>query len=120
MFTAKLQKKNGKLVYKLEKEQLGFKLFVDALEEGDQVEIFVNRLSKDGSLAQIAKVHTCIRKLSEESGYTFSEMKNLVKENSGLKLGDTYKSFAECDKEELSSAIQTCVQIGEMYNIILA
>jgi hypothetical protein len=120
MFTAKLQKKEGKLVYNKEKEQLGFKLFVDSLQEGDQVEIFVNRMSKDGSLAQIAKVHTCIRKLAEESGYTFSEMKNLVKDNSGLKLAGEYKSFADCDKEELSSAIQTCVQIGEMYNINLA
>jgi hypothetical protein len=119
MFTAKLQKKDGKLVYKTDKEQLGFKLFVEALQEGDQVDIFINRLSKDGSLAQIAKVHTCIRKLAEESGYTFSEMKLLVKDNSGLRIGDDYKSFRDCDKDELSAAIQTCVEIGLMYNINL-
>ncbi|MHA2040123.1 MAG: hypothetical protein ACW98X_27280 [Promethearchaeota archaeon] len=119
MFTAKLQKKDGALVYKTDKEKLAFKLFVDSLKEGDSVDLFVNLLSKDGSLAQIAKVHTCIRRLAEESGYTFTEMKLLVKDNSGLKLGDEYKSFKECDKSELSAAIQTCVEIGDLYNVNL-
>ena len=112
MFTAKLHKKDGKLVYKTDKEKLEFKLFVNSLLEGDDVDIFINRLGKDGSLAQIAKVHTCIRKLAEESGYTFNEMKKLVKNESGLELGGDYKSFADCDKDELNLAIQACVEIG--------
>jgi len=120
MFTAKLKKEAGKLVYKTDKEKLAFELFVKTLQEGEEAEIFLNRVSTDASVAQIAKVHACIRQLAEESGYSFSEMKNLVKENSGLKLAGEYKSFADCDKHELSSAIQTCVEIGEMYNINLA
>lgn len=120
MFIAKLQKKDGKLQYITEKEKLKYQLFLDSLSEGDEVEIFINRKGKVGSLAQITKVHTCIRILAEEAGYSFNEMKLLVKENAGLKIVDKYKSFADCDKEELSAAIQTCVEIGQLYNINLA
>lgn len=120
MFIAKLQKKEGKLVYTTEKEKLAYQLFLDTLQEGDEVEFFINRQGKVGSLAQITKVHTCIRILAEEAGYAFNEMKKLVKENTGLKFGDEYKSFAKCDKDELASAIQTCIEIGELYNINLA
>lgn len=120
MFISKLQKKDGRLQYITEKEKLTYKLFLDTLNEGDEVEIFINRKGKVGSLAQITKVHTCIRILAEEAGYSFNEMKLLVKENAGLKTGSQYKSFAECDKDELSTAIQTCVEIGELYNINLA
>jgi len=105
MFIAKLQKKEGNLQYLTEKEKLSYKLFLDTLNEGDEVEIFINRKGKLGSLAQITKVHTCIRILAEEAG---------------LKIGNEYKSFADCDKEELSAAIQTCVEIGNLYNINLA
>ena len=120
MFTSKLQKKDGKLVYQSEKEKLAFKLFVNTLEEGDQVDFFINRSSKDASSAQIAKVHTCIRILAEEAGYAFNEMKLLVKEETGLKFGNEYKSFAKCDTDEIAAAIQTCIQIGELYNINLS
>ena len=120
MFIAKLQKKDGKLVYLTEKEKLAYKLFIDTLNEGDEVEFFINRQGKIGSLAQITKVHTCIRMLAGEAGYSFDEMKKLVKDQAGLKSGEIYKSFAKCDKEELSAAIQACVNIGEMLNINLA
>jgi len=120
MFIAKLQKKEGNLQYLTEKEKLSYKLFLDTLNEGDEVEIFINRKGKLGSLAQITKVHTCIRILAEEAGYSFQEMKLLVKKEAGLKIGNEYKSFADCDKEELSAAIQTCVEIGNLYNINLA
>lgn len=120
MFTAKLRKKEGKLIYATDKDKLEYELFLDKLEEGDEVEVFMDKKSKDGSLAQLAKVHACIRILAQEAGYSFSEMKQLVKENTGLVSGDEIKSFKDCDQDELSAAIQTCVHIGEMYNINLA
>jgi hypothetical protein len=66
--------------------------------------------------------------LAQEAGYTFEEMKLLVKQRSGLCVvfteGDTTqeicKSFGECTKDELSMAIQACIEIGEIYNINLA
>ena len=54
-------------------------------------------------------------------------MKKLVKERSGLCIlvtengvqEEVCKSFGECTKEELSMAIEACVEIGELYNINL-
>jgi hypothetical protein len=69
-------------------------------------------------------VHACIRELASESGYTFDEMKTLVKQQSGLCYdgGDVImcKSFAECSKDELALAIEACIEIGKMYNMNLS
>ena len=121
MFTVKLVKQSGKLVYPNDKSKLNYKLFLDKLPEGQEVEMFIGLTSSDKSVAQLAKVHACIRELALESGYTFDEMKVLVKEKSGLAYdGDGavfFKSFADCSKSELALAIQACIEIGELYNI---
>ena len=53
---------------------------MDKLSEGQQVEVFMGLTSDDGSIAQLAKVHACIRELAKESGYTFDEMKKIIKQ----------------------------------------
>jgi hypothetical protein len=126
MYTSKLKKVNGKLTQP-DKNKILFEQFVKSLPEGTEVEMFMNIVTDNGSLAQISKVHTCIRVLAQESGYTFEEMKLLVKQRSGLCLvfiegeisQEICKSFGECTKEELSMAIQACIEIGEIYNINL-
>jgi len=121
MFTVKLVKQGGKLVYPNDKSKLNYKLFLDKLPEGQEIEMFIGLTSSDKSVAQLAKVHACIRELALESGYTFDEMKILIKEKSGLSYnaGDAiiFKSFADCSKNELLLAIQACIEIGELYNI---
>lgn len=126
MYSAKLKVVDGK-IKQTERSQILYDQFVKSLNEGDEVEIYMNVSSAAGSLAQISKVHTCIRALANEAGYTFEEMKMLVKERSGLcvqmtekgEVQEFCKSFAECTKEELSMAIEACVEIGELYNINL-
>jgi hypothetical protein len=126
MYTSKLKKVNGKLTQS-DKDKILFDQFVKSLPEGTEIEMFVNIATSNGSLAQISKVHTCIRILAQEAGYTFEEMKLLVKQRSGLCVvfteGDTTqeicKSFGECTKDELSMSIQACIEIGEIYNINL-
>jgi len=126
MYAVKLKVVDGK-IKQTEKSQILYDQFVKSLKDGDEVEIFMNISSASGSLAQISKVHTCIRLLANEAGYSFEEMKQLIKERSGLCLVVTEKgvseeickSFAECTKEELSMAIEACVEIGELYNINL-
>ena len=121
MLTVKLIKQGGKLVYPIDKSKLNYKLFLDKLSEGQEVEMFIGLTSSDKSVAQLAKVHACIRELSLESGHTFDEMKIIIKEKSGLYFdgGDAilYKSFAECSKDELVLAIQACIEIGADLNI---
>jgi len=126
MYTSKLKKVNGKLTQP-DKNKILFEQFVKSLPEGVEVEMFMNIVTDNGSLAQISKVHTCIRILAQESGYTFEEMKLLIKQRSGLCIVFTEgeisqeicKSFGQCTKDELSMAIQACVEIGEIYNINL-
>ena len=124
MFTTKLVKRGGKLVYPDDKSKLNFQIFIDKLADGQQVEVFMGLTSDDASLAQIAKVHACIRTLAQESGYTFDEMKTIIKQQAGLCYdadGAEYcKSFADCSKDELVLAIEACIQIGRELNINLA
>lgn len=112
MFSTKLKVKNGQLVYSKEADTaLG--LFLEKLSEGQEVDVFMSISDGKGSAAQISKVHKCIRELAKESGYSFDDMKKLVKEHAGLLVDDSYKSFADCDKDELNLAIQSCIEIGD-------
>jgi len=124
MFSFKLTKKNGNLVHINESTKISYQLFLDKLQEGQEVEVFMGLTSDNGSLAQLAKVHACIRELAKESGYTFDEMKFIVKKHSGLCYdggGAEYcKSFKECSKDELAMAIESAIEIGRDLNINLA
>jgi hypothetical protein len=124
MLSVKLVKKDGKLTYPDDQSKLAYQIFLDKIPEGQKVEMYIGLADADHSVAQLAKVHACIRELAKESGYTFEEMKVLIKERSGLcyEAGDATicKSFADCSKDELALAIEACVEVGKIYNINLA
>ena len=125
MLSVKLVKKDGKLTYPDEKSRLAYQIFLDKIPEGQKVEMYIGLADADHSIAQLAKVHACIRELAKESGYSFDDMKMIIKEKSGLcyDAGDAVmcKSFADCSKDEIALAIEACVEIGrENYNINLA
>jgi len=116
MYNGKLTKKEGKLVFTSPQDKLAYNIFIDKLSEGDTVEMYVEISNPDHSKAQLAKVHACIREMAKESGYTFDEMKDIVKRASGLE----GKSFADCSKDDLMLAIEACIQIGrEQFNLNL-
>jgi hypothetical protein len=116
MQSLKLIKKNGKLTYLDPKDRLAYQIFEDKIQEGQKIEMYLDLADADHSKAQLAKVHACIRELAIESGYTFDEMKEIIKIKSGI--GE--KSFAICGKDELMLAIECCIQIGrDNYNISL-
>jgi len=121
MFTGKLIKKDGKLVYIDEQNKLAYKLFLDKIPEGQLVQMYIDLADVDHSRAQLAKVHACIRELAKETGYTFEEMKWVVKKQSGLCIESEgvfeCKSFADCSKDELGFAILACIEIGKELNI---
>jgi hypothetical protein len=109
MFSGKFIKKNGELIFNGLQDELSYEIFVDKIKEGQVVEMYIDIVGQDHSKLQLAKVHACIRELSKESGYNFDDMKQLIKEKSGLQ----DKSFANCTKDELMLAIQSCIDIGK-------
>ena len=116
MFTGRFIKKNGKLVFNSPQDRLSYEIFVDKIKEGQVVEMYIDLVGTDHSKAQLAKVHACIREIAKESGYTFDEVKVIVKDASGL----SGKSFADCSRDDLMLAIESCVQIGrEQFNLNL-
>ena len=125
MFTVKLVKTAGKLVYPDDKSKLNYQIFVDKLAEGQEVEMFIDIVTNKASNSQIAKVHACIRELASESGYNFDEMKTIIKDKTGLYSHDehnsrVYKSFGNCSKDEIALAIEACIAIGrDNYNMNL-
>ena len=123
MLSVKLVKKDGKLTYPDDKSKLAYQIFLDKLQEGQRVEMYIGLADADHSIAQLAKVHACIRELAKESGYTFEEMKSIVKAQSGLCMEVDglleCKSFADCSKDELMLAIEACITIGKDLNINL-
>ena len=109
MFTGKLVKKDGKLVYSDSKDKTLYEIFIKNLKEGEELDIFISISGVKASTAQISKVHTCIRVIAMDLGYTFEEMKLLVKEQAGLK----DRSFADCNKDEITLAIEASNCIAE-------
>ena len=116
IFQGQFIKKDGKLIA-CSPTDIIYKNFIDNLQEGQKISIFMDSNVDNGTLAQIAKIHTCIRELAIELGYTFDEMKAEVKRRNGMIISDKYKSFADCSKEELALVIQSIIQIGDLANI---
>jgi hypothetical protein len=117
MFSGKFIKKDGKLVFAHPQDKLAYEIFLEKIPEGQKVDMYLDLADADHSKAQLAKVHACIREIAKESGYTFDEMKCVIKDASGI----ADKSFADCSKDELMLAIEACIQIGrEQFNINLA
>ena len=117
---ANLTKRNGKLEYNIKTQEKRYDQFVEDLPEGTKVELFVSASSEKGTNAQLARVHVMIRELASTLGYTFEEVKLLIKRKAGLcvvKNGTEYcKSFADCDKEELNLVIQATTEMGDYTN----
>jgi hypothetical protein len=125
MFTSILRKDGGKLIYTSKADETIYKLFLDSLEPGQTVEIFLDANKDDGTLAQLAKIHKCIREIAKETGDNYEDMKLLIKKKSGLCIkkevdGEVVmicKSFANASKTDLGLVIETIIEIGDMTGI---
>jgi hypothetical protein len=125
MFTSVLKKNGGKLIYVNKSDENVYKLFVDSLADDQVVEIFFDANKDDGSLAQLAKIHKCIREIAKETGDNYEDMKLLIKKKSGLCIkknvdGEVVmvcKSFANASKTDLALVIETIIQIGDLVGI---
>jgi hypothetical protein len=114
--TVRFGKHGGKLKLLTSEDAAKYFQFEKDLAEEEIVEVYITKIvdEDDKTSGQLAKVHACIRELARETGHTFEEMKEIVKQKAGLydPASKEYKSFADCDKKELSDAIQNCVELG--------
>lgn len=110
------------------KEEQKFYRMLHSLKPGDKISAMYEVIKDDHSLVQLAKVHALIRELSHCTGNSFEDVKLEIKRKAGLtvKSKDTagnpievVKSFADCSKEQLSFAIQTCIELGNEFGCIL-
>ena len=109
--------KDGKLYFPIKAMGTKYRKFFEQLQDNSKLEIFIGVSGIKGSNPQLARLHAMIREIAQEIGYTFEEAKIQVKRSSGLcfvKDKKEYcKSFADCDKDELNLAIQSCIEIGD-------
>ena len=127
IFSTKLKKVGDQLVHVKTGDEIRYKEFIKEIEAGTQLDLFMEIDSGDGTVAQLAKVHKCIRVLANHTGHTFEEMKLAVKDLSGLVtkrtvLGREYldwKSFGDLSRDDLNLAIQACVELGDQMGLNL-
>lgn len=115
--------KQGAIVYPVSINEKRLKNFLKDAPDGTKVEMFISVSDEKATNAQLARIHAMIRQLAADLGYTFEEVKLLVKRQAGLcsimnEISEC-KSFAHCDREELNLAIQACVEIGDFNGIQL-
>lgn len=122
LFKSKLIKKDGSLSYSSGDPSL-YNEFVKELPEGTQLSITIEVLGKEKSLNQLALVHSYIRILAEHSGNSFGAVKDEIKDKAGLveisEEETSSKSFADCSTDELSLAIQACIDLGDFLGVNL-
>lgn len=126
-FFAKYVKRRGELEFNSMAQARQFEAFLANIPEGHIVEVFYEMTHDDGTLPQLAKLHVLIKQLAMHTGNTVDDMKILIKDKAGLCIirevsGKEYflaKSFGECSKEELSLAIQACIEVGEEVNLLI-
>lgn len=125
MFTSTLQRVGDRLVYASATDEKIYKLFVDNLAEGQTVEVFFDANKDDGTLAQLAKIHKCIREIAKETGNDFEDIKDLIKVRSGFcfkknvdgEIITKCKSFAKASKEDLGFVIEALIKLGDLVSV---
>jgi|SRR5210317_518067 hypothetical protein len=117
ILSIKLVKNGDKLIYLNKGMQAIHKEYIKSLEDGQIVEVYFEGQSDNGTKLQLAKIHTCIRKLASEIGMTFEEMKLEIKKKSGLVVDGEAKSLGDCSIEELNMVIQAIFEAGDFVGI---
>lgn len=119
----KLSVKDGEFAYPVKANKTRLDTFLKSLPNGSRLEVFISASNDKGTNAQLARLHAMIRQIANDLGYTFNEVKLMVKREVGLcfmRNNTEYcKSFADCDKDELNLAIQECIRIGDFNGIQL-
>lgn len=120
--------KDGELHPRSVKEEQKYTRLMHSLKPGMKVQVMYEIIFGDHSLVQLAKVHALIRELAHCTGNDFEDVKLEVKRKAALTLRskdadgnpiEIVKSFSDCSKDQLSAAIEACIEIGNEVGCIL-
>jgi hypothetical protein len=103
------------------------KLFNMGTKKEQEIEAYLTVLENDNKTAgQLAKAHALIREIANSTGHTLEEIKLIIKERAGLydpatisSTSSPFKSFADCNKQEMSKVIEECIALGHDLGIYL-
>lgn len=116
--------KENKIVPATPGDKMRLDLYVKSLHAGTVLDSYFTVINDNNkTLAQLQKVHAMIRDLSLQIGISFNDLKTEIKTRAGLynvidsETGEKeVKSFANCSKDELNSAIEECMIIDNFLN----
>lgn len=123
ILSAELIKRKGKMVHLKPATRMLYRKFIEELPEGQRASILVEAHEGSGRVAQLGKIHACIREIAISTGSSFRESRQEVKIQSGLYAedevsGEVYeKSFGACSADELGLVIEAIVEIGDFVGI---
>lgn len=110
-------KRGGTLINRRPLDKIKTDTLLEQIKDGDEVEVTYEIKHKDGSYAQLSRLHASIRALANETGASFEEIKLEIKRKAGLVIGDRILSFGDCSKEQLGKCIQITIEVGDMLNV---
>ncbi len=111
--------RDGKLINTGVYDKVKFDAFLKTLKDGEQVEVTYEKIHRDASYKQLARLHASIRAIADETGDSFEAVKKTIKERCGFTTGDKVRSFGDCSKEEIAKAIQECITVGDLMGVNL-
>ena len=115
--------KTGRLVTSTPTDNKLYDRYMNELNPGDQVEVHFALSKDDGTYPQISKIHVSIREIAQDTGHTFDEIKNVIKQRAGFiqqsSDGVSIKSFADMSKQELSTCIEEVMRLGSELGLLL-
>ncbi len=115
-----IRTEDGKLTYvhKSDKERLNKE--ISELRIGQKVRMMIDFTKDDARASQISRIHAMIGDIAKESGHEFNDVKKEIKERAGLLTPDEkLKSFANCSCEEMTSAIQSAMELAKFLGMSL-
>lgn len=103
-----------------ERFRILYESFIRGIKPGTKVEVYMNLMEEnDRSLGQLSKIHAMCRRLATHTGESLEEVKRMVKIKAGLyRVTGTSDhqiellSFGEASKDQISFAIQSCMEMG--------
>lgn len=117
ILTVKKIKRNGKLEFVDKAFEKRHQMFVDAMDEGQEVTIFYESDMDDGTNDQLAKIHAYIRKIAANTGCTFHETKMDIKVACGFVQPNYVKSFGRASRDELGLVIEHIKNVCDVVGI---